>query len=427
MKAKCINIKWSSSETKEPISIYSLDFHSSGLLVTGAGDRKIQVISLNPSINFKSDNLNQYNHNIIFSLCKIWKIQKSDNVSTIKNFGFLCGHQSVNINCVRFSPCGRYLASGADYGELCVWKTGSAKANNKTRQVVWSKKVISWTPSDDILDLCWSKDSSSIAIASVNNTVVVCDTISSDRLAFFNHHKNIVQEGVSWDPCGLYLASESADRSCHIYRLRPRQNKVPSISKEEAECMVFMTSLPQQKKNKKNYKFKTEHSDVIIDQKVRTRPQKDSELVNNGRSMFLGEEGPMFRRLSWSPDGSFLAIPSGIYQEIKSSFNRGILYTTYLFSRIDWSKPLGHFPAVNTPTSVTSWCPVLFKNQDQLSKKKYRMYLAVSSKDSVFIYDTESMKCVSFVGGLHLASITDLSWSKNGTRLAVSSRDGFCR
>merc|ERR1712224_837999 len=197
----------------------------------------------------------------------------------------------------------------------------------------------------------------------------------------------------SWDPCGLYLASESADRSCHIYRLRPRQNKVPSISKEEAECMVFMTSLPQQKKNKKNYKLKTWHSDVIIDQKVRTRLQKDSELVNNGRSMFLGEEGPMFRRLSWSPDGSFLAIPAGISKYLNSLFKKGNLNMTYIYSRVSFSKPVGFLPALSTPTSVVSWCPVLFKNHGNkvhLNKFLYRMFLAVACKDSIFIYDTES-------------------------------------
>jgi len=147
--------------------------------------------------------------------------------------------------------------------------------------------------------------------------------------------------------------------------------------------------------------------------------------------MFTDDSGPIFRRLSWSPDGSLLAIPAGIFQ-YNPSFLSSLEYkTTYIYSRNNWKKPIGQLPTLVTPTVVTKWCPRLYriindKTFKASDEKWYHMYLAVANSDSVFIYDTECIKCKAFVGGLHLASITDLAWSNDGKILAISSRDGFC-
>lgn len=54
------------------------------------------------------------------------------------------------------------------------------------------------------------------------------------------------------------------------------------------------------------------------------------------------------------------------------------------------------------------------------------MVFAVASKDSIFIYDTEQSVPISVITGIHFAAITDLSWSKDGSTLSISSYDGFC-
>jgi len=399
MKAKCINIKWTSGETKEPLPIYSLDFHPSGLLATGAGDRKIQM-------------------------WRVKRVQNNHENLIIKHLKTLDGHYSLNINCVRFSPSGQYLASGADKGELFVWNAEATY--QETNHISWSKKI-SISLNDDIFDLSWARDETSIAIALVNKAVVVCNTTINNHIKTFNCHKNIVQ-GIAWDPLGVFIVTESADRSCRIFGPHSSEKKLPTNSNETAVLMTTLHTLYKRKIMKKHKSIlQNENS---CNQSI-SKEQKHPTFESNSKSylMFFDENGPIFRRLSWSPDGSFLAIPAGVYQKLDSELNKTDLNITYLFSRKNLSNPMGYLPALDSPTSVSKWCPVLFKNRKNYSKLTgihYRMYLAVACKDSIFIYDTESLQCVVFVGGLHLASITDISWTTNGTILAVSSRDGYC-
>lgn len=51
----------------------------------------------------------------------------------------------------------------------------------------------------------------------------------------------------------------------------------------------------------------------------------------------------------------------------------------------------------------------------------------VATVDSVVLYSTDSLLPLAVVGQLHYDSITDLAWSSDGTFLAVSSRDCYCR
>ena len=69
-------------------------------------------------------------------------------------------------------------------------------------------------------------------------------------------------------------------------------------------------------------------------------------------------------------------------------------------------------PAVNAP----------------LRPLNYRHIFAVASLDSVTIYSTQKShtKPIAFLSNLHYAPLTDISWSKDGRTLLLSSTDGFC-
>jgi len=56
----------------------------------------------------------------------------------------------------------------------------------------------------------------------------------------------------------------------------------------------------------------------------------------------------------------------------------------------------------------------------------YRMIYAVATQDSVLLYDTQQQTPICVVSNLHCATFTDLTWSKDGLTLVMTSSDGFC-
>ncbi|KAF2106445.1 chromatin assembly factor 1 protein [Lophiotrema nucula] len=56
----------------------------------------------------------------------------------------------------------------------------------------------------------------------------------------------------------------------------------------------------------------------------------------------------------------------------------------------------------------------------------YRMVYAVATQDAIHIYDTQQQKPLCIVSNLHFATFTDVTWSKDGSTLIMSSSDGFC-
>ena len=74
-----------------------------------------------------------------------------------------------------------------------------------------------------------------------------------------------------------------------------------------------------------------------------------------------------------------------------------------------------------------SFNPIIYQtNASPLFKLPYKMIFAVATQDSIIIYSTEEFKPLGFVSNLHYSSITDLKWDLDGSRIIVSSTDGFC-
>merc|ERR1712178_649015 len=209
----------------------------------------------------------------------------------------------------------------------------------------------------------------------------------------------------------MFLATQSSDRTCRIFghlwtkcedsRVVAKEMVVLQVIQKRSFDRSVLSSSERQLAS-----FKSDIFESFSEQnysKKRTLPYL--QLLSS-HMMFCDENGPIFRRLSWSPDGSFLAVPAGIYRYSPFPWQKLEQNTTYLFSRENLSQPIGHLPALNSPTSVAQWCPLLFKNRRKkidrtISKLPYRMLLAVASQDSILVYDTETMQCIIHVGGLH--------------------------
>ncbi|KAF5745140.1 Transducin/WD40 repeat-like superfamily protein isoform 1 [Tripterygium wilfordii] len=364
MEGGTVQINW--HDTKP---VLTLDFHPiSGLLATGGADFDI----------------------------KLWLINSRESQKKIPTASYqnsLCYHSSA-VNTLRFSPSGEQLASGADGGELVIWKSHSTESG-QTWKVL---KTLSFHRKD-VLDLQWSTDGEFLISGSVDNSCIIWDINKGSVSQILDGHCHYVQ-GVAWDPLAKYVASLSSDRTCRIYVNRP-QRKTKGVEKMNYVCQHVIARAEQQplddSKSSKSYYFHDE-----------TMPS-------------------FFRRLAWSPDGSFLVVPAGSYRIGPSSESVNVAYA---FSRKDLSRPALLFPGASKPIVAVRFCPMAFRlrgsNSDGFFKLPYRLIFAVATLNSLYIYDTESVPPIAIVAGLHYAAITDISWSPNARFLALSSQDGYC-
>ncbi|KAJ4825948.1 hypothetical protein Tsubulata_011182 [Turnera subulata] len=377
MKGGTVQINW--HDTKP---VLTLDFHPiSGLLATGGADYDIKLWVINSE-----------------------QAQKKIPTATYQNS--LTYHASA-VNVLRFSPSGELLASGADGGELIIWKSQSTETG-QTWKVL---KTLSFHRKD-VLDLQWSTDSVFLISGSVDNSCIIWDVTKGKKDStaviygsvhqLLDGHFHYVQ-GVAWDPLAKYAASLSSDRTCRIYANKP-QAKSKGAEKLHYVCQHVIT--------------KAEHHITDENKSVKTHLFHDETLPS------------FFRRLAWSPDGSFLLVPAGSYKNSPSS---ATINTAYIFSRKDLSRqdmPAILLPCASKPVVAVRFCPVAFNLLGSSSagyfKLPHRLIFAVATLDSLYIYDTESVSPIAMLAGLHYAAITDIAWSSNAQYLAVSSRDGYC-
>ncbi|KAG8640801.1 chromatin assembly factor 1 subunit FAS2 isoform X2 [Manihot esculenta] len=364
MKGGTVQINWHGTKP-----VLTLDFHPiSGLLATGGADFDIKLWLINSG-----------------------EAQKKIPTSTYQNS---LSHHCSAVNTLRFSKSGDLLASGADGGELIVWKLHSTETG-QTWKVL---KNLSFHRKD-ILDLQWSPDGAFLISGSVDNSCIIWDVNKGSVHQLLDSHFHYVQ-GVAWDPLTKYVASLSSDRTCRVYMNKP-QLKTKAVEKMNYVCQHVIA--------------KTEHQSA-----------DDSKSSKN--HLFHDETLPsFFRRLAWSPDGSFLLVPAGSHKIPPAS---DAVNTAYAFSRKDFSRPALMLPGASKPVVAVRFCPMAFSLRESDSagffKLPYRLIFAVATLNSLYIYDTESAPPIAILAGLHYAAITDIAWSLSAQYLAVSSQDGYC-
>uniref|UniRef100_A0A0E0APZ2 CAF-1 p60 homolog n=1 Tax=Oryza glumipatula TaxID=40148 RepID=A0A0E0APZ2_9ORYZ len=363
MRGGTVQINW-----HEQQPVLTLDFHPvSRRLATGGSDHDI----------------------------KIWVIASDDSdkkLPTATYHSSLSSHSSA-VNVLRFSPSGENLASGADGGGIIIWKLHSTDDGE-----AWKVQKTLLFHHKDVLDLQWSQDGAFLVSASVDNSCIVWDAIKGSVQQKLEGHLHYVQ-GVAWDPLGQYIASLSSDRTCRIYANKP-QGKSKNTDRMNFVCQHTLV--------------KAEHQN------------HDESKPPVRAHLFHDETLPsFFRRLAWSPDGSFLVLPAGLCK-----YSSEVINTAYVMSRRDLSRPAIQLPGASKAIVAVRFCPVLFKlrgsQSDCFFKLPYRVIFAVATLNSLYVYDTESVAPILIHAGLHYAAITDIAWSSDAKYLAVSSRDCFC-
>lgn len=56
----------------------------------------------------------------------------------------------------------------------------------------------------------------------------------------------------------------------------------------------------------------------------------------------------------------------------------------------------------------------------------YRIVFAVATQDSIIFYDTQQQTPFAYISDIHYSRLSDVTWSKDGRLLMVSSTDGYC-
>uniref|UniRef100_A0A8C3KWH7 Chromatin assembly factor 1 subunit B n=1 Tax=Chrysolophus pictus TaxID=9089 RepID=A0A8C3KWH7_CHRPC len=296
---------------------------------------------------------------------RIWKVEKGPDGKAIVEFLSNLARHTKAVNVVRFSPSGEVLASGGDDAVILLWKLNDSKeleplAFQDEDEAQLNKE--NWTVVktlrghlEDVYDICWTSDGNYMASASVDNTAIMWDVIKGQKVSILNEHKSYVQ-GITWDPLGQYIATLSCDRVLRVYNTQTKRvafnvTKMPSESGAEGEARSY-------------------------------RMFHDDSMKS------------FFRRLSFTPDGSLLLTPAGCVESGENVTN-----TTYIFSRNNLKRPMGHLPCPGKATLAVRCCPVYFELRRALNKGT-----ANPSGSMIF---TANM-------------------SSDGAFLAISSTDGYC-
>ncbi|CAN2387566.1 Chromatin assembly factor 1 [Pristimantis euphronides] len=336
---------------------------------------------------------------------RLWKVEKNDEGKAVVEFLASLSRHTKAVNVVRFSPSGEILASGGDDAVILLWKLGESKEQDSTPFNDEEESELNkenWTVYkslrghlEDVYDISWTQDSNFMVSASVDNSAITWDVIKGQKMCIFNEHKSYVQ-GVTWDPVGQYIATLSCDRVLRVYRTETKRVAF-NVSK-------MVSANPTPEGEAKTY-----------------RMYHDDSMKS------------FFRRLTFTPDGSLLLTPAGFVEIGESLVN-----TTYVFSRKNLKRPIAHLPCPAKATLAVRCCPVFFElrpgikdangevPQQSLVALPYRMVFAVASEDAVIFYDTQQFFPFGYVSNVHYHTLSDLSWSSNGSFLAISSTDGYC-
>ncbi|KAJ3264390.1 HIR complex subunit [Chytriomyces hyalinus] len=162
---------------------------------------------------------------------------------------------------VQWSQTGTLLATGADDSTIVRDNLIQGGAGNVES---WRAIKVLFGHYSDVADLAWSPSNEYLASCGLDSLVFIWDGKTFGKLKKLEAHQGFVK-GITWDPVGKYLATQSDDKTVKIWRTSDWAS-IGSLSAVEREI---------------------------------TEPFTQASSTT------------FFRRLSWSPDGSCIAMANG--------------------------------------------------------------------------------------------------------------------
>lgn len=285
-------------------------------------------------------------------------------------------HNGV-VTSVKFSPDGRFLASGSDDKIVLIWER--EEGHRPTLFGDLEEDLEHWTVrkrlvahDNDIQDICWLPDGLLLVTVGLDRSVIIWLGVTFERIKRYDIHQSMVK-GIVFDPASKFFATASDDRTVRVFRYYRKLTE---------------TSL-------NNYEFQMEH--IILD------PFRKSPLTS------------YFRRMSWSPDGQHIAVPNA---------TNGPVSSVAIISRGNWGTDvslIGH----EAPCEVCLFSPRLFRSADQVKDNSFSTVLATGGQDrALAIWLTSRTRPLLVAEDIVTKSISDICWTPDGHQLYLSAQDG---
>ena len=278
----------------------------------------------------------------------------------------LTGHTDC-VYSIAVSPDGKYLASGSWDNTVIIW---DAKSGQRLKSLEGHSNYVE--------SVCWSPDGKYLASGSRDETVIIWDANSGQKLKTLRGHSDAVWS-VSWSLDGKYLASGSDDYTVIIWDAN--NFKHLKTLKGHSEQVNSVCWSPDGKYLASGSWDKTV---IIWDAESGEKLQ-----TLEGHSFFVSS-------VSWSPDGKYLASSS--------------LFSTVIIWDPESGAKLKTLKGYSDCFYSVCWSPD-------------GKYLASGANDkTVIIWDAMSGEKLKTLEG-HYRDVRSVCWSPDGRYLASGSED----
>jgi chromatin assembly factor 1 subunit B len=424
LNSRLIEIGWHRSKSGTVEGIQSCDYHpSENKLLTSGLDKYVRIWRCREIL--KSQLMQRDQRNVTVDIL----------TRSFQHVASISPKTELDVPSVaRWSPQGHLIGVAYLTGEVTVYR----KRENPSKQVLeeenaeeqWESYWSTRGPSE-VNDISFSPDSQHIVLGNLDGNVLLynIENYSLVRALQSCHEKKC--QGVSVDPWNELVVSAGADRKIKFYSLTNRKKK-------ESHVDLVETSTVGQRAEYKHFSFKGEHS------------------------------APYTRRMSWSPDGVFVAVPCAAYKTKsdqeedakpkskpedtkKRNDDSSKVSSTLLFLRSDLNQPVlairssdglatvgakfaPAFFKLNSATAVSPSVSKATAAADEANGQapdtnwgcgEYDMVLAIWTDSMVEVFSTRSQRPIAVISQIHYVSILDVCFSNDCNILYICSNDGY--